>query len=96
MRSAKKAAVAILSVTLTSIWLAGCGPTNGLPPLTGEFLYVSNAADGVVSEFTINTSTGQLSFLSQFTAESGANLRGIAIDPQMNFYSSMLPTLTTC
>jgi 6-phosphogluconolactonase (cycloisomerase 2 family) len=85
MRLARKSAVAFLSVTLMSIWLAGCGPTNDLPPLTGEFLYVSNAADGVVSEFSINTGTGQLSFLSQFTAESGANLRGIAIHPSNEF-----------
>jgi 6-phosphogluconolactonase (cycloisomerase 2 family) len=85
MRSARKSVVTFLSVTMMSIWIIGCGPTNGLPPLTGEFLYVSNAADGVVSEFSINTGTGQLSFLSQFNAESGANLRGIAIHPSNEF-----------
>ncbi len=85
MRSAKKSTVATLAIPLIAFWLAGCGPTNGLPPLTGEFLYVSNETDSVVSEFRINTNTGQLSFLAQMTAEPGANLRGITIDPSNEF-----------
>jgi 6-phosphogluconolactonase (cycloisomerase 2 family) len=64
---------------------AGCGPTNGLPPLTGEFLYVSNSQDAVVSEFTINIATGQLSFLAQFVSEAGATTAGLAIHPSNEF-----------
>jgi DNA-binding beta-propeller fold protein YncE len=48
-----------------SLWLAGCGPTNGLPPLTGEFLYIGNR-DGKISEFSINTATGLLTNIGTF------------------------------
>jgi 6-phosphogluconolactonase (cycloisomerase 2 family) len=40
--------------------VAGCGPTNGFPALTGEYVYVSNQADGTISEYSIDTSTGLL------------------------------------
>jgi hypothetical protein len=38
--------------------VTGCGPTNGFPPLTGEFLYVSSANAGNIYELSIDTSTG--------------------------------------
>jgi 6-phosphogluconolactonase (cycloisomerase 2 family) len=62
MRSASKSLVALLStiILMMALCLAGCGPTNGLPALTGEYVYVSNQADGTISEYSINTSTGLL------------------------------------
>jgi 6-phosphogluconolactonase (cycloisomerase 2 family) len=78
MRSARKSVVAVLSVTLLmSLWLAGCGPTNGLPALTGEFLYVSNSGDGTISEFSINTTTGALTNIGTFkTMAYGSTFEG--------------------
>jgi len=72
---------ALVAVLATS----GCGPTNGLPPLTGEFLYVSNSQDAVISEFSIDTATGLLAFVAQFVAEPGAETRGLAIHPSNEF-----------
>lgn len=43
-------------------------PTNGLPPLTGEFLYVSNDGDGLISEYSVNTATGALTSVGTFNS----------------------------
>ena len=52
--------LAFLFALAAMIPTSGCGPTNGLPALTGEFLYVSNSQDAVVSEFSIDTATGRV------------------------------------
>jgi hypothetical protein len=89
MRSAKKSVVAALSVTiLLFLSLAGCGPTNGLAPLTGKFLYVSNAGDGTISEYSINTATGALTSVGNFNANAisaNAMLYGLAVHPTNEF-----------
>lgn len=69
MRRAKRSVVANLSAILfATLWSVGCGPTNGLPPLTGEFLYVSNDGDGLISEYSINTATGALTSVGTFNS----------------------------
>ena len=64
--------------------LAGCGHsifTSGAPLPPGkagpQFLYVTNNADSVVSEFTIDPKTGALNFESQTHAGSGAGAAGL-------------------
>ncbi len=70
MTSARKSIVFYLPVLmLISLYVVGCGPTNGYPPLAGEYLYVAND-DGRISEFSINTSTGALTNLASFVAGS--------------------------
>jgi 6-phosphogluconolactonase len=91
MRSARKSAVTLLSViTLFSFWTSGCGPTNGLPPLTGEYLYVSNGGDGTISQFSIDTSTGALTNLGLYnTPASGGGFPSsaeiLAVHPTNEF-----------
>jgi 6-phosphogluconolactonase (cycloisomerase 2 family) len=68
-----------------SLWLAGCGPTNGLPTLVGEFLYVSNNADGLISEFSINTATGALTSVGTFNAFAAGDLFLMAVHPTNEF-----------
>ena len=82
MKSGPKLLLALFAIAAVT---SGCGPTNGLPPLTGEFLYVSNSQDAIVSEFSIDTATGLLSFVAQFLAEPGAETRGLAIHPSNEF-----------
>jgi len=77
--------LAFLFALAAMVPTSGCGPTNGLLLLTGEFLYVSNSQDAVVSEFSIDTATGLLSFAAQFVAEPGAETRGLAIHPSNEF-----------
>jgi DNA-binding beta-propeller fold protein YncE len=69
MRSARKSVVALLSVASVIVCI-GCGPTNGLPPLTGEYLYVANEGDGTVSQFSINTTTGALTYIGNFVTSA--------------------------
>lgn len=66
------AAVALLSA-------AGCGPTNGFLPLTGEFAYVANVGDGTISVFSINTSTGALTLVQSEAAAPGFQVFGLAL-----------------
>jgi 6-phosphogluconolactonase len=69
-----------------AIWLAGCGPTNGLPPVSGEFLYVANAGDGTISEFSINTTTGALSNVGSYPTTSAAfGLLSLTVHPTNEF-----------
>jgi 6-phosphogluconolactonase (cycloisomerase 2 family) len=86
MRSAKKSVGAVLTVTLImSLWLAGCGPTNGLPPVAGEFLYISNNSDGSISEFSINTTTGALTRVGSFSSNPASGMVGLAVHPSNEF-----------
>jgi len=87
MRPAKRSVVVVLSpILIISLWLAGCGPTNGLPPLTGEFLYISNEGDGTISEFSINTVTGALTSIGTFNSTAPANdLFEMAVHPTNEF-----------
>jgi 6-phosphogluconolactonase len=62
----------------------GCGPTNGLPSLTGEFLYVANQGDGAISEFSIDTATGLLTNLGSFSSGAG-ELFFMAVHPTNEF-----------
>ena len=86
MRSAKKSVVTALTLSLViSFWLAGCGPTNNLPSEVGEFLYVANEADGVISEYSINTTTGALTNVGPFNALPGGGLFLMAMHPTNEF-----------
>ncbi len=59
--------------------LAGCGPTNGLPTLNGEFAYVANAGDGTISVFSIDATSGALTFIQSVTAAPGFRVFGLAL-----------------
>jgi 6-phosphogluconolactonase (cycloisomerase 2 family) len=73
MGSARKFTATLLpAITLFSFWVSGCGPTNGLPPLTGEYLYMSNGGDGTISQYSIDTSTGVLTFLGLHNTPAGS------------------------
>jgi len=87
MRRAKRSLVSVLSpILIISLWLMGCGPTNGLPPLTGEFLYISNQTDGTISEFSINTATGLLTNVGSFNSTAPAgDLFFMAVHPTNEF-----------
>jgi 6-phosphogluconolactonase (cycloisomerase 2 family) len=84
MRSARTF-VAFLSVTLSAIGLAGCGPTNGLPPVSGEFLYVANGGNGRISEFSIDTATGALTNVATFKTNTAFGLSSLSIHPTNEF-----------
>jgi 6-phosphogluconolactonase len=58
---------------------SGCGPTNGLPELTGEYVYVANAGDGTISVFSINTTTGALTFIQSVAAAPTFQVFGLAL-----------------
>jgi len=74
-----------LYVTAMLLW-SGCGPTNGLPPLTGEFVYVANAHDGIISEFQIDIATGALTFLNSVSPPvTSAAILGMAVHPTNEF-----------
>jgi 6-phosphogluconolactonase (cycloisomerase 2 family) len=76
---------AVVFLPAILLW-TGCGPTNGLPPLTGEFAYVANSHDGVISEFQINTATGALTFLNSVSPPvTPAAIIGMAVHPSNEF-----------
>jgi 6-phosphogluconolactonase (cycloisomerase 2 family) len=58
---------------------AGCGPTNNLPELTGEYAYVANTADGSISVFSIDTTTGALTLIEQVSVKPGFRVFGLAL-----------------
>ncbi|HUA34249.1 MAG TPA: hypothetical protein VMA09_11630 [Candidatus Binataceae bacterium] len=61
-------------------------PTNGLPALSGEFLYVSSSNLDSIYELSINSSTGSRSYVNQFQVESPRAICGpIAIHPSNEF-----------
>ena len=68
-------AVAIAAIVIA----AGCGPTNGYPELTGEFAYVANAGDGTISVFSINVTTGALTFIQSVSVKPGFRVFGLAM-----------------
>ncbi len=79
---------AALGLMLAALMMsgAGCGPTNGLPPLSGEFVYVSNSQDGLVSEFEINTATGALTFTGAVpTSPNPGLVLGLVVHPTNEF-----------
>jgi hypothetical protein len=88
MRPAWKSVVSLSFVALIlTILLAGCGPTNGLPALTGEYLYVANT-DGTISEFSINTTSGLLTRVTSYPAVNTGGLRdyfNLAVHPTNEF-----------
>jgi DNA-binding beta-propeller fold protein YncE len=95
MRPAKRSVVVVLSpILIISLWLAGCGPTNGFPPLKGEFLYITNSDDGTISEFSINTVTGALTRIGSFnTMAASGDLDALAVHPTNEFiYDADGPT----
>jgi len=69
------AAIAIIA----AVSMAGCGPTNGLPELTGEYAYVANTADGSISVFSINTTTGALTLIENVSVMPGFRVFGLAM-----------------
>jgi len=71
-------AVAI-AATAAIFSAAGCGPTNGLPALTGEFAYVANAGDGTISVFSIDSTTGALTLVQSVPAAPGFRVFGLAL-----------------
>src|SRR5260370_40439159 len=73
---------AVIAVVAT---LAGCGPTNNLPSLTGEFAYVANAGDGTISVFSINSTTGVLTLIESVAAAPGFRVFGLALHPSWEF-----------
>jgi 6-phosphogluconolactonase len=87
MRRSKRSVISVLSsILIISLWLAGCGPTNGLPPLTGEFLYISNEGDGTISEFSIDTATGLLTNVGSFNSTAPVDtLFSMAVHPTNEF-----------
>jgi hypothetical protein len=58
---------AVAAVAAIAAIFAGCGPTNGFPPLSGEFAYVANAADGSISVFSIDATTGALTLVLYYS-----------------------------
>jgi hypothetical protein len=87
MRLARKSVVSLsFVVAALSIWLVGCGPTNGLPALTGEYLYTANT-DGTISEFSINTTSGLLTNVGLYPAVQlpVPDELNLAIDPNNEF-----------
>lgn len=86
MRLAWKPVVSLSFLTTLAIWLAGCGPTNGLAPLTGEYLYVANS-DGIISDFSINTTTGALTAHQSYPAThpSQFGFLSLAVHPTNEF-----------
>ncbi|MGO9061090.1 MAG: lactonase family protein [Candidatus Binataceae bacterium] len=68
-----------IAATAAVFSAAGCGPTNGFAPLTGEFAYVANAGDGTISVFSINTSTGALTLIQSVPAAPGFQVFGLAL-----------------
>lgn len=70
--------LSIAVAALIAAIFAGCGPTNDLPELTGEYAYVANAADGSVSVFSIDTTTGALSLIQSVPVAPGFRVFGLA------------------
>ncbi len=62
-----------------AVAIAACGPTNNLPELTGEFAYVANYADGSISVFSINTTTGALTLIEQIPVKPTFSVFGLAL-----------------
>ncbi len=69
---------------------AGCGPTNGLPELNGEFAYVANAGDGSISVFSIDTSTGLLTLIQSVPVKPGFRVFGLAMHWSNEFLYSTI------
>jgi 6-phosphogluconolactonase len=74
--------------------LSGCGPTNNLPELNGEFAYVANAGDGTISVFAIDSSTGRLSLIESVPAAPGARVFGLALHWSNEFLYATIDDLS--
>jgi DNA-binding beta-propeller fold protein YncE len=69
----------IAAIAAAIVIAAGCGPTNNLPELSGEFAYVANAGDGTISVFSIDTTTGALTFIQSVSVKPGFQVFGLAM-----------------
>lgn len=69
----------IAAIAATVALLAGCGPTNKLPTLNGEFAYVANAGDGTISVFSIDTTSGALTLIQSVPAAPKFRVFGLAL-----------------
>jgi 6-phosphogluconolactonase len=87
--------IRLLSVLFVLIGLAwGCGPTNNLPELTGEYAYVANTGDGSISVFSINTTTGALTFIQNVSVMPGYRVFGLALHWSNEFLYSTIDDAT--
>jgi 6-phosphogluconolactonase (cycloisomerase 2 family) len=76
----KAMTLSVAFVTLAALVLAaGCGPTNGLPELTGEFAYVANYSDSTISAFSIDITSGALTLIQSVPVDPTFTIFGLAL-----------------
>jgi DNA-binding beta-propeller fold protein YncE len=81
--------VALVALALLAL-AAGCGPTNGLPELTGEFAYVANYSDSIISVFSIDSTTGALTFVQSMPVDPTFTIFGLALHWSNEFLYSTI------
>ncbi len=83
--------IGLLAALIALIGLgSGCGPTNNLPELTGEYAYVANAGDGSISVFSIDTTTGALTLIQNVPVMPGYRVFGLALHWSNEFLYSTI------
>jgi 6-phosphogluconolactonase (cycloisomerase 2 family) len=70
---------AALAAVMALVLAAGCGPTNNLPELTGEFAYVANYSDSTISVFSIDATTGALTYVQSVPVDPTFTIFGLAL-----------------